>query len=44
MIEKPRTAAKQVEALGTFDINDNLQSKEFYTDLDGEWYFLRKHY
>ncbi|WP_342539619.1 ATP-binding protein [Sporosarcina sp. FSL K6-1540] len=42
IIEDPRLSAKQVESFGTFDTSDNLQSKEFYTDLDGEWYFFEK--
>lgn len=42
VIMAPSISAKQAEAPGVFDINDNQQSKEFYTNLDGEWTFFEK--
>ena len=42
MIGTPSISAEQMEPLGVFDINDKQQSKEFYTNLDGEWIFFEK--
>lgn len=42
LIEAPSISANQIEPSRTLDRNDNLQSKEFYMDLDGEWAFFEK--
>ncbi|MFD1205052.1 MULTISPECIES: ATP-binding protein [Sporosarcina] len=37
-----RISAEKVDELGGFDFSEQLHSKVFYTDLDGEWYFFEK--
>lgn len=42
MIGAPSVSAEQMEPLRDLDITDGLQTKEFYTNLDGEWTFFEQ--
>lgn len=35
-------ASCRVAASGVFDFSDQLQTKDFYTNLDGEWHFFEE--
>ncbi len=41
-IDGRSTSAKQSNLLGGFDFSDQLPSKEFYRDLDGNWHFFEQ--
>src|SRR5699024_3346814 len=42
MLGNHETFAEQAKSSDIIEINENQQSSEFYTDLDGEWYFFEK--
>lgn len=42
MLGNHEVFAEQAKPLEIIEINENQQSSEFYTNLDGEWYFFEK--
>ena len=42
VIDDSSILAKQSDSSGIFDFSNEAQSKELYTDLDGEWNFFEK--